>query len=88
MSIRAYRVMHIEYDNPSFNCNENIKLMEFLLEEGNPRAGSFEIEVKKLQEALANKEELGIDDKTAKQIAKDIGNTVLADDETVLYHCF
>jgi len=92
MSIRAYRVIKIEYAKPnSFNLYQDGKLVNFFdqeygfFESMTEGTGLTELPVEALEEAL---EKVEMDDEVRKALQKDLEACREAGEEYVHYYCF
>ena len=93
MSIRAYRVIKIEYEKiASFNVSHDEKLRDFFDTEYNffsslnaDGCGMVELPVEALEEAL---QEVEVEDDVREALKKDIEAARKAGDEYVTYDCF
>lgn len=98
MSIRAHRVIKVEYaEGPSFNLSSDQKLLEFLenendrgfwLQLGNTGNGQVSISVEVLEKAIAQAEALGLDADGVNAIQADIAFAKSQDDDSVTYDCW
>lgn len=95
MSIRAHRVIKIEYaPEPTFNCWHDTELLDFLLENDKVHdgrnmdgVGMIEFSVDELQAAVDDKD-LKFDDEVRKQLQADITASKEAGDTYIQYDCF
>jgi hypothetical protein len=95
MSIRAHRIIKIEYaPGPTFNCWHDTELLDFLLENDEVHdgrnldgAGIIEFNVDELQAAVDDKN-LKLNDEVRRQLQADIVASKVADDEYIQYDCF
>ncbi len=91
MSVRAYRIITKEIEkNPSFNLWQDTELCDFLnLNErlNDDGCGTVEVEVARLEEALADKE-LVLEDYTREQVQKDIKWAKKRGEDFIEYECY
>jgi len=93
MSVRAYRVKQIEFeDSNSFNLWHDRKLMDFLdreygfSENLNEGSGMVELPIEALKEAIKEATKLDLDENTVKALQRDI--EACQDEEYITYYCF
>ena len=95
MSIRAHRIVTLEYaQHPSFNCDYETGLLDFLMEgEGahdgrnDDGSGIMEVAVERLQEAIENRE-LKLDEGTRDEIEADVVWATQNLRDFITYDCF
>jgi len=94
MSVRAYRVIKIEYAQPnSFNLWHDDKLVDFLdreygfFEGVNEGGGLTEVPVEGLKEALA-KPEFELDEYIVEALKRDIEAAEQEGEQYVQYYCY
>ena len=97
MSVRAYRVSRIVYEDPSFNVYHDQKLVDFIQSESEAGfyeyindygSGMVDVPVKVLRKAVRMSAKLDLDQETVERLKKDIAFAKSNKDESVTYGCF
>jgi len=95
MSVRARRILKVEYAEPSFNLWHDEKLVQFIDSEcdsgfysqmNSNGGGVICIEASVIKKAIENAEELGLDENTVALLRVDV--EAVGEDGSIDYDCF
>ena len=97
MSVRAYRVVEIISEEPSFNVYHDHKLVQFLETESEAGfyaylnsygSGLVDVPIRVLERAVRMSAKLDLGEEIVKRLKQDIAAAKSNKDESVTYNCF